>query len=134
MLNLLTRWTRSRPFVPTAPAPGTRPPDSLLQSLLRWLPGENTPWHARAEDPALLPLLRREFERCLGGVDAPEELVRSIQRARRVDDFWHLRGWLYTEVARAHDQREAEMRLAGLNRHFTDPIDTFFMMGPVRRQ
>ncbi len=137
MLNLIARWKRSRSFAPTAPAAGmsaTRSPDSLLQNLLRWLPGEKTPWHVRAEDPALLPLLRSEFERCLGGVDAPQELMRSIGRARRVDDFWHLRGWLYTEVARAHDQQEAEQRLARLNLHFTDPVDTFFLVGPVRRQ
>lgn len=116
-------------------APAQRAPDSLLQSLLRWLPaGEASPWHARAQDPALLPLLRREFEACLADVPETEELRRSIRRARRVDDFWHLRGSLYTEVARALSQREAEARLIRLNRHFTNPIDTFFMVGPERRQ
>ncbi|QPF73757.1 hypothetical protein G8A07_13035 [Roseateles sp. DAIF2] len=146
MLNILSRWKRSRSFaapLPTGSAP-TQPllsqhqqqrmPDSLLQSLLRWLPGESTPWGARAEDPGLLPLLRSEFRLCLADIAAPDELVQSIRRARRVDDFWHLRGWLYTEVARAHTQREAELRLARLNRHFSEPADTFFMAAPNRRQ
>lgn len=152
MLNkLLPRWkqSRSRSSQPLSEhstvrgaavhPPGQRPDDSLLQSLLRWLPREAEPWgdtpaQARARCAQLLPQLRADFEASLCDVPAAEELRRSIKRGRSLDDFWHLRGWLYTEVARALSQREAELRLAHINRHFTDPLDAFFFSGPNRRQ
>lgn len=140
MLNhILSRWKRTRADTlatrPAGPLPtGQRAPDSLLQNLRRLLPGEVDPWQARASEQERLPLLRAEFEHCLSGVPVSEELQCSIQRARRVDDFWHLRGWLYTAVARAHSQAEAEARLARLSPHFAGPLDGFFMPGPAHKQ
>lgn len=103
--------------------PGQRPTDSLLQSLMRWLPGEAPAWEdeqarARRQGASLLPRVRAEFEASLKGVADADELRRSIRRGRSLDDLWHLRAWLYTEVARAHSQHEAEARLARLNQHF----------------
>lgn len=103
--------------------PGQRPADSLLQSLMRWLPGEGPAWEdaealARRRCAKLLPQVRAEFEASLNGVADAEELLRSIRCGRSLDDLWHLRAWLYTAVARAHSQREAETRLARLNAHF----------------
>jgi hypothetical protein len=149
MLNaILSRWARSRSAPLStlgrshAGAPTRNSGDSLLQSLRRWLPGDadavtnmaRTRQIARAREALLVPQLRSEFEACLLDLGAAEELRRSIQRCRRVEDFWHLRGWLYTAVARAHSQQEAEIRLGRLNRHFNSPLDTFFLSGPKRRQ
>lgn len=132
MLNaILSRWVRQHAArqilgdstIPSAPpAEATRQGDaSLLQSILRWLPGEADPWGAHAKPAlktALLPQLRAEFTACLRGLGEVEELRSSIQRARCLRDFWHLRSWLYTEVARRFDQAEAEARLARLSPHF----------------
>ena len=41
---------------------------------------------------------------------------RHIVHARHPQDLWHLRTAIYTEVARAFDQAEAEARLLMLNR------------------
>ncbi|MCV2371201.1 hypothetical protein [Roseateles oligotrophus] len=67
-----------------------------------------------------MPNARAAFEACLKGLhsDNIEELQRSIQRSRSLRDLWHLRTWLYTEVARAYSQAEAELRLNRLNAHF----------------
>ena len=43
-------------------------------------------------------------------------LRRHIVHARHPQDLWHLRTAIYTEVARAFDQAEAEARLLMLNR------------------
>ncbi|MDC8773246.1 hypothetical protein [Roseateles albus] len=67
-----------------------------------------------------VPNARAAFEACLSGLHSGdiEELQRSIQRSRSLRDLWHLRTWLYTEVARAFSQAEAEVRLSRLNAHF----------------
>ncbi|MCV2357247.1 hypothetical protein LNV09_24140 [Paucibacter sp. B2R-40] len=67
-----------------------------------------------------VPNARAAFEACLNGLHSSdiEELQRSIQRSRSLRDLWHLRTWLYTEVARAFSQAEAELRLSRLNAHF----------------
>lgn len=111
--------------LPSAPMPlaQARPGDSLLQSLLRWLPGEADPWGGQAKPalkPNLLPQVRSEFLACLRGLTGTDELERSIGRARCLRDFWHLRGSLYTEVARHYSQAEAESRLAALAPFFHD--------------
>lgn len=134
MLNaLLTRWRRptearqdlGESTLPSAPMPLAQPRsgDSLLQSLLRWLPGEPDPWGGLSKSnlkPSLLPQLRSEFMACLRGLQDTDELERSIGRARCLRDFWHLRGSVYTEVARHYSQAEAESRLAALAPFFHD--------------
>jgi len=63
-----------------------------------------------------MPAARAAFEAALADTEGEmvAELRRSIQRCRSARDLWHLRTWLYTEVARAHSQWEAERRLASL--------------------
>lgn len=92
---------------------------SLLQSLLRWLPGEPDPWGGNAR-PSLTPAprVREDFLACLDGLEGVDDLQRCIANARNMREFWHLRGRLYTAIARAHSQSEAEARLASLAGYF----------------
>ncbi|OYU27046.1 MAG: hypothetical protein CFE41_12700 [Burkholderiales bacterium PBB2] len=113
--------------------------DSIWQSLLRWMPGDSDPWGAsQPPSPAStenLAKARAEFQACMAGlysppadssaepdtpppVDSVRELQRSIRRARSLRDLWHLRTWLYTEVARQFSQHEAEQRLQRLDALF----------------
>lgn len=113
--------------------------DSIWQSLLRWIPGDSDPWGAsQPPSPAAsqnLASARAEFQACMAGlysppaasgaepgtppqVDSVRELQRSIRRARSLRDLWHLRTWLYTEVARQFSQHEAEQRLQRLDALF----------------
>lgn len=113
--------------------------DSIWQSLLRWMPGDSDPWGAsQPPSPAStenLAKARAEFQACMAGlysppadssaepdtpppVDTVRELQRSIRRARSLRDLWHLRTWLYTEVARQFSQHEAEQRLQRLDALF----------------
>ncbi|WIV99863.1 hypothetical protein [Kinneretia aquatilis] len=113
--------------------------DSIWQSLLRWIPGDSDPWGAsQPPSPAAtqnLASARAEFQACMAGLDSPpaasgaepgtpaqvdsvRELQRSIRRARSLRDLWHLRTWLYTEVARQFSQHEAEQRLQRLDALF----------------
>ncbi len=145
MLNaFLSRWKQrasrldgqaGEDTIPTAPPPQARAADSsLLQSLLRWLPGESDPWGGQ-DDPsrptAHLPQVRAGFIACLQGLEGVDELQRCIQRAGSLRDFWHLRGWLYTEVARSFSQHEAETRLAALAEYF--PSQAAAALQPARR-
>jgi hypothetical protein len=106
----------------TANPPARRSHDSILQSLLRWLPGDADPWGPSQSAQGKLPELRAAFLACLDDLDADgagvQELKRSLMRSRSLRDFWHLRAGIYTLVARTHSQWEAEQRLARLNRHF----------------
>lgn len=134
MLNaILSRWARSRaassttlpPYSPSFPGQRSAG-DSLWQSLLRLIPGEPDPWGGAAtRQPPLqvnhnFPAARAAFRASLTDLEGEsiEELQRSIRRSRSLGDLWHLRTWLYTEVARAHSQQEAERRLAELQPHF----------------
>jgi len=117
----LNSRTHSMPPGRSAPAP-----DSIWQSLLRWMPGEADPWAGKpspTRGPGLLNNLtaaRAQFQACMQGLsgDTIDELQRSVQRSRSLRDLWHLRTWLYTEVARAFSQQEAERRLQELNALF----------------
>ncbi|MDN3921781.1 hypothetical protein [Roseateles violae] len=96
--------------------------DSIWQGLMRLLPGEADPWQGRGANGGhgAMASARQRFAACLDDLqgDGVEELLRSIRRSRTLADLWHLRTWLYTEIARAHSQWEAEQRLAPLNAHF----------------
>jgi hypothetical protein len=88
------------------------------------MPGEADPWGAALPCQSVLlnnvPTARAAFEACLSGLHGDDILAlqRSIQRSRSLRDLWHLRTWLYTEVARTYSQAEADARLAKLNAHF----------------
>lgn len=156
MLNaILTRWARTRGASPTSRtsrfsilgrSTTSFPPahqagqsaDSIWQTLLRWIPGEADPWGAALPCQSVLlnnvPTARAAFEACLRGLhgDEIDALQRSIQRSRSLRDLWHLRTWLYTEVARSFSQAEAELRLNRLNAHFQFGA-SFGASGPARR-
>jgi len=147
MLNaILTRWARTRgalastSSITTQPhglqrPSGSFPPprssinasnsDSIWQTLLRRRPADVEPWAAQAQMPdarrqANVTVARVQFQASLQGLsgDTVEALERSICRSRNLRDLWHLRAWLYTEVARAYSQHEAERRLQALNSFF----------------
>lgn len=119
--NHLNSRTHSMP-----PGRSTATQDSIWQSLLRWMPGEPDPWAGKSVQPRSHVLLnnlsaaRAQFQACMQGLsgDNIEELQRSVQRSRSLRDLWHLRTWLYTEVARTFSQQEAERRLQQLNALF----------------
>lgn len=99
------------------------PPAALLAApgtwgrLLRWLLAP-TAW-ARPADRRLVAV-RDEFIQALAdlGSDDAHWLRVRIERARSLRELWHLRAPLYTLVATAHSQFQAEERLGLLNRHF----------------
>lgn len=70
--------------------------------------------------PNRLPPVRQDFLDSLGDlpVAATDTLRLRIGQARSLRELWHLRAELYHVVALNHSQREAEQRLAQLNRHF----------------
>ena len=96
--------------------------DSIFQSLMRLWPGEGRRPQASARAMAKLrTAFRASVADLADEADAPalervNALRRHIVHARHPQDLWHLRTAIYTEVARAFDQAEAEARLLMLNR------------------
>ncbi len=72
--------------------------------------------------PALnrLPPVRQDFIDTLTDLPAAatNALRLRIGQTRTLRELWHLRAELYHVLALNHSQREAEQRLAQLNRHF----------------
>lgn len=144
MLNaILTRWARTRGASSPSSSVGSSrhstlgrfgssgagrradaTGESVWHALLRWMPGETQALVGAMPCQSVtlndVPTARAAFEACLRGLHAAdiEELQRSIRRSRSLRDLWHLRTWLYTEVARTFSQSEAELRLNRLNAHF----------------
>lgn len=96
--------------------------DSIFLSLMRLWPGEGRRPQASARAMAKLrTAFRASVADLAEEADAPalervNALRRHIVHARHPQDLWHLRTAIYTEVARAFDQAEAEARLLMLNR------------------
>ena len=67
-----------------------------------------------------VPAIRVEFMRAVADVDsdAADSLRNRIALSRSLRELWHLRTEVFRVVGLAHSQREAEGRLALLNRHF----------------
>ncbi len=92
--------------------------------MTRWsqrLVGRLAPWLPEPAKPVnRLTLVKGEFVDSVSDLDSIGQpvLLERIARARSLRELWHLRSSVYGEVAVALDQREAERRLAGLNRHF----------------
>ncbi|MEO7246233.1 MAG: hypothetical protein ABIX12_13945 [Rubrivivax sp.] len=122
-----TRFRRSG--VPStlggAARPGVNPPSlrqapaSRWHQLMFWLlapaPQDAAPPMNR------LGVVRDEFHACVFDLTAvPEagQLVRSIDAACTLREFWHLRADVYRLVAVQYSQAEAEARLERMNRHF----------------
>lgn len=96
--------------------------DSIFQSLMRLWPGEGRRPQASARAMAKLRTAFRASVADLAeeaetpALERVNALRRHIVHARHPQDLWHLRTAIYTEVARAFDQAEAEARLLMLNR------------------
>lgn len=96
--------------------------DSIFQSLMRLWPGEGRRPQASARAMAKLRTAFRASvadladEADADSLERVGALRRHIVHARHPQDLWHLRTAIYTEVARAFDQAEAEARLLMLNR------------------
>lgn len=140
MLNaILSRWAGSRAAAAVLdddtattlctgayPARKSAVNDSLWQTLRRLIPVETGT--AAAPLPSIntpsnrLPAACADFEACLSGLDeaSAARLRQQIRRSRSLSELWHLRGGLFTALARAHSQSEAQQRLAQLSTHFTD--------------
>jgi hypothetical protein len=108
-----------------AARPGVNPPSlrqapvSRWQQAMFWLlapaPQDAAPPMSR------LGVVRDEFHECVLDLTAvPEagQLVRRIDAACTLREFWHLRAEVYRLVALQFSQAEAETRLARMNRHF----------------
>lgn len=105
-----------------------RASDSLFQSLMRLWPRDGRRPEASAQTMARL---RTAFRGCLadlmqearvgGDVRSQlrlEALFGHIVHSTHPEDLWHLRASVYTEVARARSQTEAERRVALLTLQF----------------
>jgi len=70
--------------------------------------------------PNRLPPVRQDFLDSLGDLPGvcTGPLRTRIGQAHSLRELWHLRSELYSVLAIHHSQREAEQRLAQLNRHF----------------
>jgi len=132
---ILSRWAASQAAaaMPGDEAATTQSPsacparksavnDSLWQSLRRLIPGEADPWSAKlaTDTGSRLSAACAAFESCLTGLDedSATRLSQQIRRSRSLGELWHLRGGLFTALACAHSQSEAQQQLARLGRHF----------------
>lgn len=145
MLNaLLSRWAQTRasqtaadaPTIlahPNEPTQKTAGNDSLWQTLRRrsaaaasqGQKNAHTQAHTQAHSQdqtasQRLQLARDAFDASLDGLqgDAIDALRQRIRRSHSLSDLWHLRGGLFTALARARSQRDAERQLALLHPHF----------------
>jgi hypothetical protein len=100
-----------------APAAATAA-GSAWQRLMFWL---LTPAPQQAAPPPnRLGAAKREFGASLADVDSlgAEQLRWRIVHAHSLRELWHLRSDVYSTVAVAHSQFEADSRLQLLNAHF----------------
>lgn len=103
--------------------PSLRPrhPVQLAVAWLRsvWAPLSEPVDRAGRRDPRL-DNVKREFMAELSDIRTVEAgaMKSTIWAARSLRELWHLRAPLFGLVSRHHDQQEAGLRLARLNRHF----------------
>jgi hypothetical protein len=117
-LPATTLGTTVRPEVPP-PSLRQAPDGSTWQRLLFWLMAPAPRDAAPAANQ--LGAVRDDFhDSVLDLTVVPDagELVRRIDAARSLREFWHLRAEVYRLVAVQYSQAEAERRLVPLNRHF----------------
>lgn len=90
-------------------------------SITRWLRGLAAA-PAAPDVPAKdrLSKARDDFAAALADVPgtASGDLQTRVRHARSLRELWHLRAELFSVVSRRYSQREAQRRLASLNRHF----------------
>jgi len=103
--------------------PGTAAP--WLQRVRAWLaagwPGGAGQGRLAVDPGRALANARRDFIDSVDDIATPaaEELLDRIHFARSLRELWHLRAEIFSLVSLHHSQREADERLADLNRHFT---------------
>jgi hypothetical protein len=106
------------------PPARARAASSWLQRLRDWYQagwqfartgGEDT-----SEPTHRLGRAREEFLDSIDDLTAAtsDELRDRIHFARSLRELWHLRAEVFSLVSLCHSQREADSRLAALNRHF----------------
>ncbi len=113
---------------PTPSSFRRRASDSIFQSLMRLWPREGRRPEASIQTMARL---RSAFRGCLAdlmqearaqgdvrGQLRLEAVFGHIVHSSHPEDLWHLRASIYTEVARARSQAEAERRVALLTLQF----------------
>ena len=92
-----------------------------LKRLGQRLRRQTAPWlHSNDRPVNRLALVKAEFQDSLSdlGTLVSPALADQIERARSLRELWHLRLPVYSEVAMARTQSEADSRLSRLNRHF----------------
>jgi hypothetical protein len=116
---------------PRGSTPGsTRSGDSFLRTLLRLWPQESEPAPQQNQDMRALRTAFRAVLTDLARINPSrtDELLRHILSSRNPTDLLHLRASIFTELARAFSQSEAERRLAGLNVHFQSKRKSFHVL------
>lgn len=101
------------PSLRCAPEPG-----SVWNRLIFWL---IAPAPQEAAPPVnRLPAVRLEFLTALAdiGGDEADAMRLRIGNCRSLRELWHARSEMFRLIGVAHDQTEADARLARLNRHF----------------
>ena len=104
-----------------------------LKRLGQRLRKQAAPWLQTNDRPVnRLALVKAEFQDSLSdlGTLASPALADKIERARSLRELWHLRLPVYSEVAMARTQSEAESRLSHLNRHFPMRAPRGGLVGP----
>jgi len=124
-LKIMSRWHRRSTLGPGAttyqgvsPPSLRQAPESTWRRMLFWL---LAPAPADAAPPTnRVPAVRVEFMRAVADVDGDDadNLRNRIALARSLRELWHVRTEVFRVVGLAYSQREAEGRLALLNRHF----------------
>jgi hypothetical protein len=103
-----------------------RPPEQWPSSLtwrgalLRWWQRQVSHLPEAARPINRLALVKDEFLAAVTDLQHghAQLVAERIGQARSLRELWHLRSSIYNLVALALSQREAERRLAHLNRHF----------------
>lgn len=101
-----------------------RPAQDWLARVRCWLasgwPGASAPPDEAAGPPLLLAQARQDFLDAVADISTPaaDLLLDRIEFARSMRELWHLRADVFAQVSLVRNQREADERLAWLNRHF----------------
>lgn len=127
-LRGMVRWLGATAFTQEPRPTEVRPParwgehhESMWSSFLGWLreAHPDQPDRVRVIDAA-----RTDFQHAMADLCSADAngLRQRVAVARSLRELWHLRTELYGLVARHLSQRQAEQRLALVNRHF--PVGT----------
>ena len=97
------------------------PVEPVWSRLMRWVAAP-APWQAAMHPPGgrRLQRTKADFVAALKDIASPQarQLADRVHTARSPRELWHLRSAVFQLVSLAHSQREAQVRLEALNRHF----------------